>query len=282
MVEMHYWEQLAAIAEASTLTEAAEALHLTQPALSRSMRRLEAQLGVELFDRSHARASLNGNGRLAAHLAERLLEQEAELVERVRALDRSRRTITLVSCASFPVREIVPVLGDLYPGMVVTTEVTDDEGVAARLEGPGNVLAVTRRPVDAPGVACRPYLDERLYLSVGEDDPLAGLDAVSFSDFDGATMLLYAHTGVWQEVVERELPNTRFLLQDDMATFRELVASTALPSFTSSWHLDRNGVTPGRVAVPIVDEGATLTYHLCCLESALPTLGKVLDLLSRG
>lgn len=282
MVETHYWEQLAAIAEASTLTEAAEALHLTQPALSRSMRRLEAQLGVELFDRSHARASLNENGALAAHLAGRLLEQEAELVERVRALDRSRRTIVLVSCASFPVREIVPVLGDLYPGMVVTSEVADDDAVEERLSGPGNVLAVARRPVDAPGVVCRPYLDERLYLSVDEDDPLAGLGAVSFADFDGTTMLLYAHTGVWQEVVERELPNTRFLLQDDMATFRELVASTTLPSFTSSWHLGRGGVPSGRVAVPITDEDATLTYHLCCRESALPVLGKVLDLLSRG
>ena len=46
MIEIYLLEQLAAVAEHGTLIKAAEALYLSQPALSRSMKKLETQLGV--------------------------------------------------------------------------------------------------------------------------------------------------------------------------------------------------------------------------------------------
>ena len=49
--ELYQLEHLLAFAEHGTLSGAAERLHLSQPALSRSMRRLEAELQVPLFDR---------------------------------------------------------------------------------------------------------------------------------------------------------------------------------------------------------------------------------------
>ena len=45
MIELYELRQLAAFAEAGTLSEAAEALHLSQPALSRNMKKLEEDLG---------------------------------------------------------------------------------------------------------------------------------------------------------------------------------------------------------------------------------------------
>lgn len=51
MIELHELRQFAAFAEYGTLSEAAEALHLSQPALSRSMKKLEDELGIPLFVR---------------------------------------------------------------------------------------------------------------------------------------------------------------------------------------------------------------------------------------
>lgn len=51
MVELSQLEQLLLLAECETLSRAAEQLHLSQPALSRSMQRLETELQVTLFDR---------------------------------------------------------------------------------------------------------------------------------------------------------------------------------------------------------------------------------------
>ena len=47
------------IAESGSLTKAAQQLHITQPAMSAMLKKLEEELGVELFDRSPNRIYLN-------------------------------------------------------------------------------------------------------------------------------------------------------------------------------------------------------------------------------
>ncbi len=51
MIELHELRQFVTFADAGTLSEAAEILHLSQPALSRNMKKLEEHLEITLFDR---------------------------------------------------------------------------------------------------------------------------------------------------------------------------------------------------------------------------------------
>ena len=53
MIEIYLLEQLVALAEYGTLSEATEHIHLTQPTLTRSMQKLETQIGVPLFEREN-------------------------------------------------------------------------------------------------------------------------------------------------------------------------------------------------------------------------------------
>ncbi|WP_332664595.1 LysR family transcriptional regulator, partial [Aeromicrobium sp.] len=52
-----------AVAETGSVSAAADVVHVTQPAISRQIRQLESELGVELFARSAGRLQLSAAGR---------------------------------------------------------------------------------------------------------------------------------------------------------------------------------------------------------------------------
>ena len=73
------------VARLEHITQAADQLHITQPALSKVIARLEDDLGVKLFDREGKNIRLNEYGRVAQNYAQRIMytigDMEAELAE---------------------------------------------------------------------------------------------------------------------------------------------------------------------------------------------------------
>lgn len=74
-MELRHLRYFAAVAEHGTVSRAAERLHVTQPGLSRQLRQLESELGVDLFERSAGRLSLTSAGRALVPQARDLLGQ---------------------------------------------------------------------------------------------------------------------------------------------------------------------------------------------------------------
>ena len=133
--EIYQLEQLLAFAECGTLSGAAERLHLSQPALSRSMQRLEAELQVPLFHRQKNKIEFNENGRMAADCARQVLDKCQDMISRVQAFDRSQRTILVGSCAPMPLWEIPPTLSDLYPDRTISWEMRENDVLLQGLRG---------------------------------------------------------------------------------------------------------------------------------------------------
>lgn len=74
MPELNQLHQLVTIANVGTISKAAEIIHLSQPALTRSMQRLESEWNVTLFDRQKNKVALNKTGELAVQYARRILD----------------------------------------------------------------------------------------------------------------------------------------------------------------------------------------------------------------
>src|SRR4051794_14475861 len=87
--ELRLIRYFVAVAEAGTITRAAERLHMAQPPLSTALRRLEQQLGVALLDRTGGRVSLTPAGELLAARGRELLAQADALVSAVRAVEHA-------------------------------------------------------------------------------------------------------------------------------------------------------------------------------------------------
>ena len=265
--ELYQLEHLLAFAEYGTLSGAAERLHLSQPALSRSMRRLEAELQVPLFDRQKNKIAFNQTGRMAAEYARQVMEQCQDMILRVQAFDRSQRTILMGSCAPAPLWEIAPVLSTLYPDRTISSELRENEVLLQGLRGDVYQLIILPYPVEEPGLFCVRYGEEHLYFSLPPAHPLSGSEGLYMKELNGETMLLRNHLGFWRELTDKKRPDTHFLEQED-AAFEELVKFSALPSFVTDVALRRGGGTTNRINVPILDEEANVTYYCLCKPSA--------------
>lgn len=157
MLELYDLEKLVTFRNEGTLVAASEKLLISQPALSRSMRKLEDEIGVELFTRSKNRMELNENGILAAELAEKLLGEADSLVARVRQLDRSRHTLSVGSCAPEPLWELVATLGSAYPGMTISSEMAEPEALISGMQDGTYSLVILTSPPELNGVEVIPF-----------------------------------------------------------------------------------------------------------------------------
>lgn len=116
---------LVAIAEHQSFRKAADALHLTQPALSRSLQALEDELQVMLIDRVGRRNTLTAYGRQVVDSARRILAETAELKRGVALLREGRIGDIAIGLGPTPASILmVPFLSEMamhHPGVKIRT-----------------------------------------------------------------------------------------------------------------------------------------------------------------
>lgn len=122
MFDLRQLEQLVVIAEQGTLSAAARELHLSQPALTRSMQRLENEFGIELFTHEKNRVTLNDAGLLAVEQARGVLGAAEGMKGRMHDYARAQKTVAVGSCAPGPMWLIAPELIRHLTDKTVSTE----------------------------------------------------------------------------------------------------------------------------------------------------------------
>lgn len=259
--------QLDAIARCGTISAAADELHLSQPALSRSVRRLERELGQELFTRTHNSAQLNDAGQLAVDHARVLLRDERMMLDAFADLARRQRTLLVGTVAPAPVWRLTALTVERFPGTLLNPVTLPEDELERRLMNRSVDLACTLRPMILPTMRSTSMMSEDLYAFVPANHRLAGQATVSFDDLDGESFLVLTEVGFWMDMLRRNMPHAHIVEQTDRSVFEQLVATTELISFVTN--ITRESRTAlGRVAIPIVDGDAHATFYLTTLIDA--------------
>jgi DNA-binding transcriptional LysR family regulator len=172
--ELHWFVVLA---ETEHVTDAAAELHVSQPTLSRAIARLEARVGVALFDRVNRRLRLNAYGAILLEHARRATAEMRSADERIAALrDPDKGTVRLAflhSLASWFVPDLLrrfrlhapQVRFDLFQG--AAQELTDRVR-----EGHADLAITSPRPV-GQGFVWHGLYSERLCVAMPLDHRLA-------------------------------------------------------------------------------------------------------------
>lgn len=277
MIELNQLQQLITIAKKGTISKAANELLISQPALSRSMQRLEADLNVLLFDHYKNKVILNKNGELVVKKAQKILGSIDKMILEVQEFDQAHLTIALASCAPAPIWDLEAIIKELYQNAKVTSQIINQNDLISSLKNNDYHLIITPFKYDDQDIISYPYLEEQLYLSLPQNHHLKDKKEISFQELDGETMILYSNIGFWHDLHQKTMPNTKFLIQNERSTFNEIVKATALPSFTTNLSIKREGKMNNRIIIPFRDDEAHVTFYLTLLKKNKQKYQELID-----
>lgn len=263
MIELYELRQFVTFADTGTLSDTAKILHLSQPALSRNMKKLEDDIGISLFDRKKNKLTLNKNGEYLLLLARDILENADSLILKARNFDRQNHTISLGICAPAPMWTLAPLIANLFPHMSLQTKTEHNDKLFADLDNNVYELIATYQKPMGEQYFFKECGTETLMFSIPKNHKYARRKSLTFSEMNGENMLLMSDIGFWS-FVEAKMPDSRFLTQKDRFSFNELIQASSLPSFITNLSEKYRKLSSNRVNIPISDKEATVTYYLVC------------------
>ena len=153
-----------AVAEERSFSRAAAKVHRTQPAVSQAVRRLETDLGEELFDRSSKNGTLTDAGRVLQNYGQRLIRLAEETESAMRELRDLRRGRVLIGANEAAVHTLLPLVGrfrEKVPDIAI-----DVRRVPARQIA----LEVQQGSLDFGALTFRPSESGLLDVAIGTDE----------------------------------------------------------------------------------------------------------------
>lgn len=194
-----------AVARREHISRAAEDLRVAQPSVSRTIARLEADLGVPLFDRQGRSIRLNRYGAAFLRRVENALAE----------LDDARREITdaagldggrlaLATETLLPLSELLATYRTRHPAVAVHAVQATSETMLGQLRERAVDFCVASQPLTAPGLTTLPLLHEDVLLAVPDGHPFAERPSVTVSDLVGEPFIT-TRPGNWQRALLERL-----------------------------------------------------------------------------
>jgi DNA-binding transcriptional LysR family regulator len=280
-VRIEQLEYIAAVARLGSFRRAAEAVHVSQPALSESVRALERELGVGILERGRQGARVSESGRdLLPHILT-VLDSVDRLRAAANAQHQARRLVRVGTVNTATVPLVAPTIRR-FREMHRSTQVEVFGGVHADvvrslLEGSSDLGLVNYLEGDdmPPDLETTLLLSGRAVVCLRPDSPLAALPAVPAGDLRSVPLIVMRSGYVMHRFIHR-------LLHDDIPSFSystdgaemgklmvaEGLGVTVLPDFSVVGDpLETRGVITWR---PLADDSTTIQLVIQRLRSGTP------------
>ena len=186
---VRHLEIFAEVYRKGSITRAAEALHMTQPAVSVAMRDLETHYGVCLFQRL-------GKKLYATEEAEALYARAVQLLSEFQALEQGMgrsgvlRVGSSVTLGNFLLPRAAAAWARRHPEIPLQVTVANGETLQNMLCGNRLDAAVIEGPVDRPELVKRFFRKDRLVLVLPETHPLAAQEHILLHEAAAEPLLL--------------------------------------------------------------------------------------------
>lgn len=207
-MNLHLLRIFATVVENQSFSRAAEALEVSQPAVSKAVRELESQLDVVLLDRGGRQFQLSEPGKVLYAYAKDIFALEHAAVDAVQAfyaMDRGTLVIgASTTIAAYWLPPLIAAFVREYSGVTVRVQSGNTQAVAQWLLDTEVDVALVEGPVDDERLEQRPWRQDPMVI-VAPRDSQQGSKPMDGAKLNHRTWILREPGSGSREVVEREL-----------------------------------------------------------------------------
>jgi DNA-binding transcriptional LysR family regulator len=195
-VDIRHLEYFSEVAKHLSFTNAASALHVSQPSISKAIKSLEVELGVPLFYRSSKQLELTDAGKAVLVNAKNVLESFYNLTSELHDIMELKKgeirigIPPIIGAVFFS--KLISQFKEVYPSVQITlTEVGTNKIKQGVEEGSIDIGLICNVPIQGDSFEIIKLLKDPLMLIVHREHILAAKQMIHFSDIEHEPFILY-------------------------------------------------------------------------------------------
>lgn len=250
-MELNQLEYFVALAHIKNFTKAAKSLGVSQPALSRSISRLEKELNIKLFNRDSRKVNLTQYGQTFLSYAERTLQELATARQDIMNMAEPDRGVVnlsfMHSLGAYLVPNLLKEFRNVYPKIQFRLSQNHSFLLSKQLLKGESDLCLCSAPTNMDGIAWVSLLSEELYIIVPSNHPLANRSFINIEEIANESFItlkpLYGLRTQTEHIFEVASIRPRIQFEgDEIVTVASLVAAglgvSLVPKIPGIDHLD--------------------------------------------
>ena len=191
LTELRY---IVAVARELHFGRAAEACFVSQPTLSVAIKKLEDELGVQIFERGPSEVTVTPPGNRVIEQAQRTLEEAEKIRAIAKAtgdpLEGTLKLGVIFTIAPYLLPQLIPVLRRRAPKMPLIIEENYTATLSERLKRGDIDAAIVALPFSEPGITVTPLYDEPFVVALAKTHPWAARKTIPADKLARESLLL--------------------------------------------------------------------------------------------
>ena len=182
-----------AVARHLSYTQAAQTLHLSQPAVSMQIKQLEDNIGLPLFEQMGKKIFLTDAGREFFNYAQeisRLLDEADEVMESLKGVKGGKLAVSVASTANYFATRLLADFSHQHSEVTISLDVTNRRGLLDQLINNDTDLVIMGRPPRDLDLVTEPFMDNPLVVIASPAHPLAKQKKVSMEALQKETFVV--------------------------------------------------------------------------------------------
>jgi LysR family hydrogen peroxide-inducible transcriptional activator len=191
--------------------QAAERCNVSQPTLSIAVKKLERELGIDLFERSKGNVHLTPIGQKIVAQSQRVLEEAASIKDIASSgkdqLNSPLHVGAIFTIGPYLFPHFIPPLQESAPEMPLVIEEGYTSTLRKRLRSGEVDVIIVALPFTEPDVVVQPLYEEPFVVLLPDSHPLSRQTEIQHSDLDGENVLMLGEGHCFRDQVIEALPN---------------------------------------------------------------------------